>query len=88
MLSAATIPSGKGIVAVFSNPWGRPAIEVIARAGGPIVSGTQGSWVALTEADGDQFIDRLYRSGAGFVASALVARACAGLSGLSLETPS
>lgn len=83
---AAVLPSGSGgPIAVFSSPWGDPALEVIARAEGRIVYAGGSSWVAVTDQSDPALIGRLYSSGAGFVASALVARACAGLAGTSLE---
>lgn len=85
MLLASLTPSGKGPVAVFAKPWGKPALEVIAGADGRIIFVRDGVWVALTESSDQQFIDRLYRAGAGFVASTAVAYACARWSGVSLE---
>jgi len=85
MLLASLAPGGKGPVAVFAKPWGKPAMEVIAGAEGQIIFIRDGTWVALTESPDPQFIDRLYRAGAGFVASTAVAYACARWSGVSLE---
>ena len=85
MLLGSLTPSGSGPVAVFAKPWGKPALEVIAGADGQIIFVRDGIWVALTDASDQQFIDRLYRAGAGFVASATVAYACASWSGVSLE---
>lgn len=79
------LPSGTGPVVVFASPWGRPAVEVIAGADGRLVDGGRGNWVAVAQADAPGFVTRLYQSGAGFVASTAVARACAALTGLSRE---
>ncbi|WP_296587551.1 hypothetical protein [Roseibium sp.] len=85
VLGGSLLPSGNGFVAVFAKPWGESAVEVIARAEGRIIFGQNASWVALTEASDHEFIARLYRSGAGFVASSVVAYACARVKGVSLE---
>lgn len=85
VLLGGLLPSGNGLVAVIAKPWGDSAIEVIARANGRIIFGQNASWVALTEATDQEFVARLYQSGAGFVASSAVAYACARLKGISLE---
>lgn len=83
---ASVIPAGDGPVAVFASPWGGSPLDVIARADGRIVHVGNASWVAVTEPTDQDFIARLYRAGAGFVASTAVASACAALSGGSLES--
>lgn len=85
VLVASLTPGGKGPVAVFAMPWGKSALEVVAHAEGPIIFVNNGSWVALTESTDQQFINRLYEAGAGFVASSVIAMACARLSGVTLE---
>ena len=85
MLLGSMVPGGQGPVAVFAAPWGKPAMEVIAHAEGRIIFIRDESWVALTDASDRQSVDRLYEAGAGFVASALVAAACARWTGVSLE---
>ncbi|WP_209016933.1 hypothetical protein [Roseibium aggregatum] len=85
MLLGSLLPGGGGVVAVFAKPWGDTAMEVVARSEGRIIFVRSGSWVVLTESKNQQFIDRLYQSGAGFVASSAVAAACARLTGVSLE---
>ncbi|GAB4528881.1 MAG: hypothetical protein Tsb0019_30780 [Roseibium sp.] len=82
---ASLVPSGDGPVAVFARPWGSTALEIIARADGRIVHVGDRSWIAVTEPTDREFVSRLYQSGAGFVASTAVARACAALTGASLE---
>jgi hypothetical protein len=82
---AVVVPSGDGPVAVFASPWGGSALEVIARADGRIIHTGNVSWVAVTEPTDREFVARLYRSGAGFVASTAVAQACAALGGRSRE---
>ncbi|WP_208986220.1 hypothetical protein [Labrenzia sp. OB1] len=76
------LPGGKGLVAVFAKPGGLAAAEVIARAEGSIIFVRDGSWVALTESEDDEFIASLYRAGAGFVASTAVAQLCARWNGV------
>ncbi|WP_297588017.1 hypothetical protein [Roseibium sp.] len=85
MLLGALMPSGNGLVAVIATPWGKPALEVVAQAEGRIIFVKDGTWVALTEVTDQEFIARLYKSGAGFVASSSVAYACARWIGVSLE---
>lgn len=85
MLLAELIPGDAGPVAVVAFPWGKPSFEVIAQAEGGIVFVQDGSWIAVTQSPGQEFVERLYEAGAGFVASAAVARACAGWSGVTLE---
>lgn len=86
VLVASVVPSGAGgQVAVFASPWSGPAIEIVARAEGRIVHTGRFSWIAVTEQTDPDLVGRLYRSGAGFVASALVARACAALARVPLE---
>jgi|GEM_PF-1425824 len=82
MLTASLVPGGKGFVAVFSRPGGDSALEIIANAGGRIIFVRDATWVAVTEVADDEDVARLYREGAGFVASSLVARACARLTGV------
>ncbi|MHA7774947.1 hypothetical protein [Roseibium sp. M-1] len=85
MLLAALLPQGAGPVAVFASPYGKSAVEVIAAAGGRIVSAGDHDFVAVTMARDEDFIARLYASGAGFVASSTAAAACARWNGVSLE---
>ncbi|MES0880484.1 hypothetical protein [Roseibium sp. SCP14] len=85
MLLGALVPGSNGLVAVVAKPWGKTAVEVVANAEGRIIFVRDGAWVALTEATDQEFIDRLYKSGAGFVASSAVAFACARWIGVSLE---
>lgn len=77
ILIAGLFPSGSGRVAVFSNPWGDvSAVEVIGRAGSPIVAVGARDWVAVTETSDETDLARLRASGALFVASSLLAEAC------------
>lgn len=85
MLAGSLLPSDKGLVAVFAKPWGESAAEIVAQADGRIIFVGDSAMVAITEVTDHAFIDRLYNSGAGFVASSAVASACARWSGLSLE---
>lgn len=86
MLLGSLMPSGNGPVVVFAKPWGTSALEVVAKAEGRLMSAPSTSWIALTEASDSGFVTRLYRAGAGFVASSAVAYACARLTGLSMES--
>lgn len=77
ILVAGLFPSGSGRVAVFSNPWGDvSAVEIIGRAGAPIVAVGARDWVAVTETSDGGDLARLSASGALFVASSLLAEAC------------
>ncbi|SHM06534.1 hypothetical protein [Roseibium suaedae] len=73
-------PGGPGPVAVFAAPWGASAPDIIARAGGRIISADSSGWIAVSDFSGtDDLLSRLYASGAAFVASSVVVRACAGV---------
>lgn len=85
MSAGVLLPGKNGPVAVFAKPWGDPAIEVVARANGPLMVATQPRWVVVTQANETDFVSKLYQAGAGFVASAAVAYACARLNGTNLE---
>ncbi|WP_208988350.1 hypothetical protein [Labrenzia sp. VG12] len=86
LVSLATVmPSGSGPLAVFASPWGASALEVIARAEGRIVHVGNTRWVAVTDQTDPELVARLYRSGAGFVASTVVAKACASWIGTPME---
>jgi len=86
ILVTSVLPAGKGgPVAVFASPWSGPAIEIVAKANGRIVHVGRTPWIAVTEQTDPDLIARLYRAGAGFVASAIVARACAALADVQLE---
>lgn len=78
------IPGSQGLVAVFAKPWGENALEVIAHADGQVIFVNDSTWIALTEVRNSDDVARLYKSGAGFVASSLVAQACARWSAISL----
>lgn len=86
MLLGSVMPSGAGPVVVFAKPWGAPAIEVVAKAGGQLMTAPSEAWIVLTDASDSAFVSRLYQAGAGFVASSTVAYACARLTGKSLES--
>lgn len=75
-------PGKEGKVAVFSTPWSDPAAVVIARAGGRIVSAGMSDWIAVGEMKPDGVVSDLYRNGAFFVASSIVASACLNFAGL------
>jgi len=82
----SVLPSGKGgPVAVFASPWSGPAVEIVAEADGRIVHAGNMPWIAVTEQTDPDLIARLYRSGAVFVASAIVAQACAAWTTAPLE---
>lgn len=78
MVFAGLQPGGEGKIAVFASPWSETAPEIVAEAGGRIISTDSSGWIAVTEADSDGMVGRLYASGAAFVASSVVALACAG----------
>ena len=78
MVFAGVQPGGEGKVAVFAGPWSDPAPEIVAEAGGRIISTDSSGWIAVTEIDSEGIVGRLYASGAVLVASSVVAKACAG----------
>jgi len=79
MLFASLQPGAQGRVAVFAAPWSNSAPEIIALAGGRIVSTDSSGWIAVSELGSEGLLGRHYGSGAVFVASSLVAQACANL---------
>ena len=81
MILAGLQPGAEGRVAVFASPWSASASEIVAMAGGQIVSTDSSGWIAVTETGSDGFVGRLYASGASFVASSIVAQACVGITG-------
>ncbi|GAA0779959.1 hypothetical protein E1180_06455 [Roseibium denhamense] len=85
MVFASLAPHKSGLVLVVSKPWGDPAAEVISRAGGRIVFIEGTTWLAVADGTDQAFVSKLYAAGAGFVASSLIAQACARLNGISLE---
>lgn len=78
MVFAGLQPGAEGKVAVFASPWSSSAPEIVAEAGGRIVSTNSSGWIAVSEIDSDGFVGRLYAQGAFFVASSVVAKACVG----------
>ncbi len=84
MLTASLVPGSRGIVAVFARPGGDTALQIVASAGGRIVLVPASSWIAVTEVTDAGLVDRLYQSGAGFVASSVVAQLCARWNGATL----
>ena len=86
LVSLATVmPSGSGPLAVFASPWGKSAVEVIARAEGRIIHAGSTRWIAVADRTDPDVVNRLYQAGAGFVASSAVAAACARWIGTPLE---
>lgn len=81
MVGAALQPGNSGPVAVFTAPWSADAAEVVARAGGQIMSTTASGHVAVSRFENAGFVYDLYASGALFVASSVVAQACLRLGG-------
>lgn len=79
MLLASLQPGDSGKIAVFASPWSDTAPDIVARAGGRIVSTDSSGWIAVSVAEDEGLVGRLYSSGAVFVASSIVAQACAGL---------
>ena len=78
MVFAGLQPGAEGKVAVFASPWSPAAPEIVAEAGGRIVSTDSSGWIAVSEIETDGFVGRLYANGAFFVASSVVAKACVG----------
>ncbi|WP_208981423.1 hypothetical protein [Roseibium alexandrii] len=86
VLLGTLVPSGNGPVVVFAKPWGASALEVVAKADGRIMVAPTATWFALSQSADSDFVQRLYQSGAGFVASSAVAYACARITGTPMET--
>jgi len=81
MVVASVQPGNSGQVAVFTAPWSDQAAEVVARAGGQIMTTTASGHIAVSRSDQGEFVSDLYASGALFVASSVVAQACLRLGG-------
>ncbi|GGB45525.1 hypothetical protein GCM10011316_16980 [Roseibium aquae] len=80
MIVAILQPVSSGRVAVFAAPWSdRSAVEIIAAAGGSIVSTSESGMIAMSEADHSGFVSSLYANGAIFVGSAVAIAACLNL---------
>jgi len=80
MIVAVLQPVSSGRVAVFAPPWSdRSAVEIIAAAGGRIVSTSESGMIAMSEADHSGFVPSLYANGAIFVGSAVAIAACLNL---------
>ncbi|MBO0345620.1 hypothetical protein [Roseibium limicola] len=78
MILAAVQPGPGEAVVVVSSPWGVPAAEVVARAGGRIVSTSPGGWVAVSMEGAQSSIGQYYSAGAMAVMSAKVWQSCLG----------
>jgi hypothetical protein len=78
------LPSGNGPVAVFAAPWSDNAAEIASRAGGKLVVTGRSDRIVVAISDNDDFVGRLYRSGAILVTDPRYAVGCRANSG---ETP-
>ena len=74
---AVSSPSGHGPVAVFTAPWLAGSAQVVARAGGKLVSAGRWPWIITAVSDDPGFVRRLYWSGAILVADPRLAVGCA-----------
>jgi hypothetical protein len=75
------LPNGNGPVAVFAGPWSDNAAEIAARAGGKLVAAGRSDRIVVAISDGDDFVGRLYRSGAILVTDPRYAIGCRANSG-------
>ncbi|MFD1695547.1 hypothetical protein [Roseibium aestuarii] len=78
LLIVAAVQPGRGeAVAVISAPWSGLAAEVVAQAGGRIVSTSAGGRVAISQGGAGTGVGRFYAAGAIAVVSARVWQSCA-----------
>lgn len=73
----ACVPTGSRVV-VVAPPWSSPerVISIIADAGGTLVNGGRGSWLAVAEGSSPDFVNRLFSAGALFILNGRLAAAC------------
>jgi len=74
----ALAPKGGTPVAVIASPWAEPgdAIRIVAAADGRILQATHGGVVAIATSDSNDFVARLYRSGAALVLDGAALAGC------------
>jgi hypothetical protein len=69
-------PAANGPVAVFAAPWSISAAEIVAQAGGRLVAAGRSDRVIVAISENDDFVSRLYRSGAILVIDPRYALGC------------
>src|SRR5262245_17909708 len=84
-LLAGLLPAGLALapkagtpVAVIASPWAEPgdAMRIVAAADGRILQATHGGGVAIATSDGNDFVARLYQSGAALVVDGAALAGC------------
>ena len=75
----AVVPTGSRVV-VVAPPWSNPGrvISIIADAGGTLVNGGRGHWLAVAEGSSPDFVKRLFAAGAVLILDGKLAAACSG----------
>jgi hypothetical protein len=79
VVAIAAVPTGSRVV-VVAPPWSAPerVISIIAEAGGTLVNGGRGQWLAVAEGQSPDFVSRLFSAGALFVFDGKLSAACFG----------
>ncbi len=74
----AFVPRQNQSIAVIVPPWSESdhIIKVISKAGGVIKTQDQNGWVAISQNDNPDIVNRLYKAGAVLVIDASVVSAC------------
>jgi len=84
-LLAGLLPAGLALapkagtpVAVIASPWAEPgdAMRIVAAADGRVLQTTDGGGVAIATSDSNDFVARLYRSGATLVVDGAAIAGC------------
>lgn len=77
IMAIAAVPTGTRVV-VVAPPWSNPerVISIIAKAGGTIVNGGRGDWLAVADGRSPDFVSRLFASGAVLILDGRLAAAC------------
>ncbi|QKV18843.1 hypothetical protein [Oricola thermophila] len=73
----AAVPTGNRVV-VVAPPWSSPdrVIAIIADAGGTLVDGGRGDWLAVAEGSSPDFVNRLFAAGALLTLDGRLAATC------------
>jgi len=79
----ALAPKAGEPVAVIAGPWaeGGAALRIVAAADGSVLAAARDGSVAIAAAAGDDFVDRLYQSGAVLVLDGAALSACLSIAG-------
>jgi hypothetical protein len=79
----ALAPKSGAPVAVIAAPWAEDgaALRIVAKADGTLLDAAHGGGVAIATSAGDDFVGRLYESGAALVLDGAALSACLSIAG-------